>query len=121
MRSFIFFIVDKIPNCRKQSGFKTCFFEQLNAVARTARSIYEVLFMNGKEETGLFGINIHRASQTGTTTYVDKYSAGCQVFSNADDFNVFMQLCDRHRQYYGNDFTYTLIDERALVRESKKN
>lgn len=78
-------------------------------------------FMNGKEETGLFGINIHRASQTGTTTYVDKYSAGCQVFASADDFNVFMQLCERHRQNYGNDFTYTLIDERALVRESKKN
>ena len=78
-------------------------------------------FMNGKEETGLFGINIHHASLNGTTRTVDKYSAGCQVFANINDFTLFMQLAERHKQLYGNDFTYTLIDERALVRESKKN
>ena len=78
-------------------------------------------FMNGKEETGIFGINIHHASVNGTTKIVDKYSAGCQVFANINDFNLFMQLAERHKQLYGNDFTYTLIDERALVRESKKN
>jgi len=77
--------------------------------------------MNGKEQTGMFGINIHHASVNGTTRTVDKYSAGCQVFANINDFNVFMQLAERHKQLYGNDFTYTLIDERALVRESKKN
>ena len=78
-------------------------------------------FMNGKEETGIFGINIHHASVNGTTRTVDKYSAGCQVFANINDFTLFMQLAERHKQLYGNDFTYTLIDERALVRESKKN
>ena len=49
-------------------------------------------FNNGKEETGNFGINIHRANATGTTKTIDKYSAGCQVFSNADDFQKFLQL-----------------------------
>jgi hypothetical protein len=78
-------------------------------------------FMNGKEDTGLFGINIHRASVNGTTKTVDKYSAGCQVFASAKDFALFMQLCERHRKLYGNQFSYTLIDERALVRETKKN
>ena len=78
-------------------------------------------FMNGKEETGIYGINIHHASVNGTTKIVDKYSAGCQVFANINDFNLFMQLAERHKQLYGNEFTYTLIDERALVRESKKN
>ena len=78
-------------------------------------------FMNGKEETGIFGINIHHASVNGTTRTVDKYSAGCQVFANINDFNLFMQLAERHKQLYGNEFTYTLIDERSLVRESKKN
>jgi hypothetical protein len=29
-------------------------------------------------------------------------------------------LAQRHKQLYGNDFTYTLIDERALVREANK-
>ena len=77
-------------------------------------------FFNGKEDTGLFGINIHRASVAGTTKYVDQFSAGCQVFASVADFNVFMQLCERHRQLYGNEFTYTLIDERALDRQSKK-
>jgi len=77
-------------------------------------------FMNGKEQTGLFGINIHRALETGTTKTIDKFSAGCQVFANASDFQVFMQLCERHKQFHGNSFTYTLLDERALVRETKK-
>ena len=75
-------------------------------------------FLNGKKTTGLFGINIHRASKTGTTRTVDKYSAGCQVFENADAFQEFLKLCDRHRQLYGNQFTYTLIDFRAVKRET---
>lgn len=78
-------------------------------------------FNNGKEQTGIFGINIHRASVYGTTKTVDRHSAGCQVFSNINDFNLFMQLAERHKQLYGNSFTYTLIDERAASRESKKN
>jgi hypothetical protein len=76
--------------------------------------------MNGKKETGIFGIDIHRASATGTTKYVDKYSAGCQVFENADDFNEFIKLCERHANYYGNRFSYTLIDFRAVKRETRK-
>jgi hypothetical protein len=77
--------------------------------------------MNGREETGMFGINIHRASANGTTKTVDKYSAGCQVFANVTDFDVFLGLCERHKQLYGNHFSYTLIDERALIRNAKKN
>ncbi|MFD0998682.1 hypothetical protein ACFQ21_05160 [Ohtaekwangia kribbensis] len=73
-------------------------------------------FNNGTEETGIFGINIHRAESNGTTKYIDKYSAGCQVFQNAGDFNQFMDLCERHKSLYGNSFTYTLIDFRAVRR-----
>jgi hypothetical protein len=78
-------------------------------------------FMNGKEDRGLFGINIHRALESGTTKSIDRFSAGCQVFANANDFSLFMVLCEKHRQLYGNQFTYTLIDQRAVNRESKKN
>lgn len=78
-------------------------------------------FLNGREDTGLFGINIHHASSQGTTKTVDRYSAGCQVFANIADFTSFMTLCERHRVLYGNGFTYTLIDERAVSRASKKN
>ena len=78
-------------------------------------------FLNGRPDTGMFGINIHRASENGTTKVVDHFSAGCQVFSNATDFILFMSLCERHKTLYGNYFTYTLIDERAVNREAKKN
>jgi hypothetical protein len=78
-------------------------------------------FNNGREDKGLFGINIHRASETGTTKVVDHYSAGCQVFASITDFILFMSLCERHKGLYGNSFTYTLIDERAINREAKKN
>jgi hypothetical protein len=64
-----------------------------------------------KTETGYFGINIHRAMQRGKTTFVDRYSAGCQVFQSAEDFALFMRLCEQHRKAYGNQFTYTLLEE----------
>jgi hypothetical protein len=78
-------------------------------------------FMNGKEGKGLHGINIHRASEHGTTKTVDHYSAGCQVFASPTEFILFLQLCERHKNLYGNEFTYTLIDQRVLSRELKKN
>jgi hypothetical protein len=77
-------------------------------------------FKNGTKETGLFGINIHRAESSGTTHYINKYSAGCQVFQNAKDFDEFMKLCEMHSQLYGNMFTYTLIDFRSLRRITLK-
>lgn len=74
-------------------------------------------FFNGTKRNGYYGINIHRASITGTTKSVDKYSAGCQVFSNISDFNHFLSMCKKHRSLYGNKFTYTLIDQRMLERK----
>ena len=68
-----------------------------------------------------FGINIHRANRTGTTIDVDNYSAGCQVFANGEDFAKFMVLANKHKDLYGNLFTYTLIDEREnAIREKTK-
>jgi hypothetical protein len=32
--------------------------------------------------TGLFGINIHRASKWGVSQLIDKWSAGCQVIAS---------------------------------------
>lgn len=69
-------------------------------------------FNNGRVAIGYFGINIHRAYKIGSTVKVDKYSAGCQVFKNAGDFDFFMKLCELHRSIYGNKFTYTLVDEK---------
>ena len=77
-------------------------------------------FQNGRPETGMFGVNIHHASVNGTTRTVDNYSAGCQVFANINDFNLFMQLCEKHKQLYDNSFTYSLIDKRAIARQQRK-
>jgi hypothetical protein len=77
-------------------------------------------FYNGKSETGRYGINIHRANKVGTTKTVDKNSAGCQVFSNGSDFDVFMKLCEQHKSRFGNLFTYTLIDFRSVQRRNLK-
>jgi hypothetical protein len=66
-------------------------------------------YNTGREETGLFGINIHRALESGTTKTIDRYSAGCQVFANAGDFSMFLQLAERHKNLYGNSFNYTLL------------
>ena len=74
-------------------------------------------FFNGRKDTGVFGINIHRALANGKTKYVDKFSAGCQVFEDADDFEQFMRITGRHQKLYGNSFTYTLIDFRSMRRE----
>lgn len=73
-------------------------------------------FYNGTKAEGIFGINIHRANREGITLLVDKNSAGCQVFENAESYERFMLLCEMHRSHYGNRFTYTLIDFRALRR-----
>ncbi|MCI0447290.1 hypothetical protein L0152_29285, partial [bacterium] len=52
--------------------------------------------------------------------YIEKFSAGCQVFENAEDFAEFMKLAQRHSKLYGNSFTYTLIDLRAVQREGRR-
>lgn len=75
-------------------------------------------FNNGKEQTGLFGVDIHRSSATGSSQSVDKWSAGCQVFQNINDFKQFLELCEIHRLKYGNQFTYSLLDLRMMKKAS---
>lgn len=64
---------------------------------------------------GIFGINIHRSSATGTSTYVENWSEGCQVFATVTDFDKFMALCEKASAIHGNSFTYTLIESSDLA------
>ena len=57
---------------------------------------------------GFYGINIHKAGRS--STQVNKWSAGCQVFANEEDFSEFMSICYAARSKWGDSFTYTLID-----------
>lgn len=71
------------------------------------------LDMNGgKEQTGLFGINIHRSNREVESKQVDRWSAGCQVFANPHEFSEFMKLCTQASLEWGNSFTYSLISFR---------
>ena len=67
---------------------------------------------SGFEDTGRFGINIHRAKDEGRTKVIDDFSAGCLVFADAADYDLFMKMARTHRDKYGNSFTVTLIDFR---------
>ena len=70
-----------------------------------------------KIEKGMFGINIHRSNPFNESLKVDKFSAGCQVFKKSSDFDEFMKLVDKQKKLYGNNFTYTLIDTRAIKKK----
>jgi len=71
-----------------------------------------------KETTGMYGINIHKAGANSQD--VNNWSAGCQVFQKSADFDEFMGMTTKHRNLYSNSFTYTLIDERAIMRRKRR-
>jgi len=75
----------------------------------------DLKFDETKIEEGLFGINIHRSSPTGISTVIEGWSAGCQVFSNIRDFRQFMQIMNRAKDVFGNNFTYTLIESKDII------
>jgi hypothetical protein len=66
-------------------------------------------------QNGVFGINIHKAgSWKSGSVQVDKWSAGCQVFSKEDDFYDFMNIMYKARDRWGNSFSYTLINSNDI-------
>ena len=76
----------------------------------------KVYNMNPKTiDTGVFGINIHRSKEFGSSDKIDRWSAGCQVFKIAEEFKSFMKICEEQSKLYGNSFTYTLINEEDMV------
>lgn len=75
----------------------------------------DVLDTRGQpEETGLFGINIHRASPSGPSVQVDRWSAGCQVLQDPTHFAFLLALAERGLVVHGPRLTYTLIEEADL-------
>ena len=66
-------------------------------------------------QEGIFGINIHKAGKfKNGSIQIDKWSAGCQVFSKESDFNKFMVLINKAKNIWGNSFTYTLLDSNDI-------
>jgi len=87
----------------------------------------ELDYASGKEETGLFGLNCHRAAENGASIEVGKWSAACQVLQNRHinnpdnqlikvfEYDYFMHLCKQRGQHWGLDFTYTLINQKDIA------
>jgi hypothetical protein len=61
-----------------------------------------------KVTEGMYGINLHKAGKD--STWVENWSAGCQVFKRVKDFDVFMKIIKKASKIHGNSFTYTLIE-----------
>jgi plasmid stabilization system protein ParE len=62
----------------------------------------------GKEDTGLFGINIHRANPSAISSIIDKWSAGCQVLNDPKQYATLIAACKTSGK---KNFTYTLLRE----------
>lgn len=69
---------------------------------------------------GFFGINIHApvTPRDGLRNYVQESvrgsSAGCQVSAAMGDFMELRELAREARKWFGNSFTYTLLDGETL-------
>jgi len=61
-----------------------------------------------RKDTGIFGINIHKAGTD--STWVENWSEGCQVFKRVKDFETFMFICKKAAKIHGNKFSYTLLE-----------
>ena len=73
----------------------------------------DLVYDEANTDTGMFGINIHKAGQD--STWVENWSEGCQVFKRVKDFDEFMKLCKKAAKIHGNHFTYTLIESKDIV------
>lgn len=70
----------------------------------------------GVEETGFFGCNIHGAKKLTKTDKIGAYSAGCQVFEDWYHKEEFIAICEQFKDSTENKFTYTLIEEKDLIK-----
>jgi hypothetical protein len=68
----------------------------------------DLIFEEKVTDTGIFGINIHKAGQD--SQWVENWSEGCTVFKRVKDFDVFMSICKKASKIHGNKFSYTLIE-----------
>ena len=76
----------------------------------------DLLNFFAETSSGMYGINIHKSSNKSNELIIGEDSAGCQVFQKQEDFLEMMRAANVSKDRYGNSFTYTLIDERDLIK-----
>ena len=70
-----------------------------------------------EEDTGMFGINIHRAHKSKLVDSTRYYSAGCQVIQNPADFARLIGLAQLQVGIGYDSFSYTLIEADPMEEE----
>jgi len=66
-----------------------------------------------KVTEGMYGINLHKAGKD--STWVENWSAGCQVFKRVKDFDAFMKIVKKAAKIHGNCFSYTLLNSTDII------
>jgi len=66
---------------------------------------------NMDQDSGMFGINIHRSNAYRPSAVIGKWSAGCQVLQDPAHFRFLLELCELSSATYSNSFSYTLLEE----------
>ena len=97
----------------KHQGKYEALCQRLGNVIVYRDSNKDLIFDETKTDTGMFGINIHKAGQD--STWVENWSEGCQVFKRVKDFDEFMKICKKAAKIHGNRFSYTLIESKDIV------
>lgn len=62
-------------------------------------------------DTGIFGINLHRANASMTSTVVNGWSAGCQVVADPKEFDQLMLAVTKANQAGQEYFSYMLVNK----------
>lgn len=88
---------------------------QIKPLTVNRNSLAQGFPIMGSSDFGFFAIEIHHAAVNSVVDVVGRYSAGCQVINNIDDFDEFMSIINKTKQVgYVPKFTYTLINEKDI-------
>jgi len=71
---------------------------------------FDLEYDEDKVTEGMYGINIHKSGLD--STWVENWSAGCQVFKRVKDFDAFLKICKKAKTIHGNKFSYTLLESK---------
>ena len=67
----------------------------------------DLVYDEDKVTEGMYGINIHKSGLD--STWVENWSAGCQVFKRVKDFDAFLKICKKAKTIHGNKFSYIIV------------
>ena len=76
-----------------------------------------VLEYIGEPSWEMAGINLHRANASVTSKVVQRWSGGCTVIADPEDFSELLSICEESKSIYGDGFTFTLFTEEQFFGE----